>query len=120
MRPPNFAPSCIAVVETPDKRIIGLCILGVCGNWYTAQKHIEQFLLFIDPEFRHLGCAERLLDWAIDQSTKTNMVMIVRVPYKQSNEALRRLYERKMRKVGADFGYGFASGVTSVLLSSAA
>src|SRR5258705_6520651 len=44
--------------------------------WYTRHKHIEEFIVFTDPEHRKSGHANALHEWMKNQGDATNLPLV--------------------------------------------
>src|SRR5882762_10992078 len=45
----------------------GLVFVTIGSYWYTHDKHIEEFVVFVDPECRKSNHARSLIQWMKDQ-----------------------------------------------------
>ena len=98
-------------------RLEALCFVTIGTYWYTHDRHIEEFIVYVDPECRSSGHARALVAWMKDQSDKSGLPLLTGIISSQRTEAKVRLYRRMLEPVGAFFLYG-GKGATST--SSAA
>lgn len=98
-------------------KLEGLVFVTFGCFWYTNQRHIEEFIVFVDPESRHSGHAKALVNWMKEQSLATDLPLMTGIISNDRTEAKVRLYSRMLPKVGAFFLY---NGKGSVIGSSAA
>jgi hypothetical protein len=88
-------------------RLEGVVMVGIGQFWYSDQRHLEEFLVFVDPEYRQgqwrHGVA--LIDWLKDLVRKTGLPMISGILSNNRTEAKCRLYRRHMPKIGEYFFY---------------
>lgn len=94
-----------------------LVFVTIGTYWYSNDRHLEEFLVFVDPECRRSNHARALVDWMKQQSDRTGLPLVTGIISNERTEAKVRLYQRMLPKVGAFFLYG---GKGSVHSSSAA
>lgn len=85
----------------------GICISDI---WYTHEKHLADFLVFVDPEARASDHAQALVTWMKRQSDIIGLPLMSGVVATKRTEAKCRMYKRMMPKIGEYFLY---SGVTA-------
>lgn len=113
----DTGPRCVVGVIGPVGSLEALCFLSIGSFWYSHQKHLEEFIVFVDPECRKSGHAKAIVQWMKEQSDKTGLPLFTGIISSQRTEAKVRLYRRMVPYVGAFFLYG---GKGSVASSSAA
>lgn len=95
------------VIGPPGGKLEGVCMLAISCFWYSHKQHIEEFLVFVDPEYRkgawRHGLA--LVEWAKERSRKTGLPLITGIISNHRTEAKCRLYRRHLPKVGEFFFY---------------
>ncbi len=101
----------------PIGELEGVAMVSFGNYWYTNERHLEEFVVYVDPECRQSGHAKALVEWMKHQSVLTGLPLLSGVLSNHRTEAKVRLYERYMPKVGAFFCY---NGKGSVQASSAA
>jgi len=74
--------------------------------WYTRHKHIEEFIVFTDPECRKSRHVDALHEWMGQQVEQTNLPLITGIISNTRTEAKCRLYRRRFEKVGEFFFLG--------------
>lgn len=90
-----------------------LCFVTIGTYWYSHQRHLEEFIVYVDPECRKSNHARSLVNWMKEQSDKTTLPLVTGIISNQRTEAKVRLYERLgLPRVGAFFLYG-GKGSTS-------
>ena len=82
--------------------ICGLCISDL---WYTHDKHLGDFLVFVDPVHRSSKHAQALIEWMKYQSDILGLPFISGVITNQRTEAKCRLFRRMIPKIGETFFY---------------
>src|SRR5215471_14978104 len=93
------------------------CLLFLGSYWYTNQKHLEEFLVFVDPRCRVSGHGRALVKWMKEQSDSTGLKLVTGILATPNTERKVAMYSRMLPKVGEFFMYG---GKGSVIGSSAA
>jgi hypothetical protein len=90
---------CIGVIG-PVGHLEALVFVTIGEIWYSDEKHIEEFMVYVDPEFRHSDHVDALLDWMKEQVEITGLPLVTGVVSNQRTEAKCRLYRRKFPKAG--------------------
>lgn len=97
---------CFGVIGPPHA-LEGVCMLALGCFWYTDQVHLEEYLVFVDPNYRK-GDARHglaLVNWAKAQVHKTSLPVICGILSNNRTAAKVRLYRRHLSEVGAYFFY---------------
>lgn len=81
----------------------GLVLLTIGEYWYSNDKHLEEFIIFVDPECRSSGHAQALVQWMKDQVEITNLPLMTGIISNHRTEAKCRLYRRMLPKIGEFF-----------------
>ena len=84
----------------------GLVFLTIGTFWYSTDKHLEEMLVYVDPECRKSNHAKSLIQWMRDQVELTKLPLLTGIISNERTEAKVRLYERMLPKVGAFFFLG--------------
>lgn len=99
----------IGVIGEPN-RLEGLAFVTINRYWYTTQRHLEEFVVFVDPSCRSNNDGEKvphakaLVEWLKEQSKATGLPLLSGIlTQKPRMEAKVRLYQRMMPKAGAFF-----------------
>lgn len=118
-----LAPENIPDDDTGLRGIIGVigkegaleALCGVCISdlWYTYEKHLADFLVFVDPEYRITDHAKVLINWMKQQADIIGIPLMSGVVSNQRTEAKCRLFRRMVPKVGELFFYPGSHGVTA-------
>lgn len=124
-----LAPYLIAPDDTGPRGVIG--VIGPVGSlealvfvtigefWYSRDKHIEEFIVYVDPECRKSNHARALVGWMKEQVELLQIPLITGIISKERTEAKCRLYRRMIPKVG-EFFYLAPKGSGSPQLATAA
>lgn len=94
-----------------------LVFVTIGTYWYSHDRHLEEFIVYVDPECRKSVHARTMIEWMKHQSDLTGLPLVTGVISNERTEAKVRLYRRLLPPVGAFFLYG---GKGSVHASSAA
>jgi hypothetical protein len=92
----------IGVIGRPGQ-LEGLVIVAIGEYWYSDQKHIEEFGVYVDPEHRRSEHAIAMISWMKTQVDETGMPLITGIISNHRTEAKCRLYRRYLPKVGEFF-----------------
>lgn len=86
-------------------KLEGLVFVTIGCFWYTNDRHIEEYVVYVDPECRRSNHARALVAWCKLQSDRANIPLLTGIISNERTEAKVRLYERMLPKVGAFFLY---------------
>lgn len=100
----------------PVGNLEGLAFVVVGGFWYTYERHLEELIVYVDPECRKSGHSRALIEWMKRQSLDTSLPLVTGIVSSHRTEAKVKLYERMLPKVGAFFLF---NGKGSIINSSA-
>ena len=92
----------IGVIGDPGA-LEGLVFLTIGTYWYSHQKHIEEFIVYVDPECRKSEHAQELVQWMKDQVEITGLPLMTGIISTHRTEAKCRLYRRMLPKIGEFF-----------------
>lgn len=81
----------------------GLVFLTIGTYWYSNDPHLEEFMVFVDPEFRRSEHAQALVQWMKDQVEATKLPLVTGIISNIRTEAKCRLYRRMLPKAGEFF-----------------
>ena len=98
-------------------RLEALVFVTIGTYWYSHDRHLEEFIVYVDPECRQSAHARTLIDWMKSQSDRVGIPLVTGIISTERTEAKVRLYRRMLEPVGAFFLYG---GKGSTSASSAA
>lgn len=98
-------------------RLEALVLIGIDTYWYTDERHLAEYLVYVDPECRRSYHAHTLVDWMKMQSRRTGLPLLSGIISNERTAAKVRLYRRMMPPIGAFFLY---NPTTSVASSSSA
>lgn len=87
----------------PVGALEGFVFVTIGCYWYTESKHVEEYAVFVDPEYRRSGHAQALVQWMKDQVETTRLPLVTGIMSNHRTEAKCRLYRRMLPKVGEFF-----------------
>lgn len=96
-----------------------LCFVTIGTFWYSNDRHLEEFIVYVDPECRRSFHARALIKWMKGQSERTGLPLICGVFATVRTQAKVDLYNRMLPKTGEFFFYDGKSDVTAATVSSA-
>ena len=88
----------------PHGRPEGLAFIAIGSFWYSEVLHLEEYMVFVHPDYRKTNHVKALLDWMELQVHETGLPLMTGV-FSESprNAAKCRLYQRKFPKLGEFF-----------------
>lgn len=90
-----------------------LVFVTIGSYWYSHDRHLEEFIVYVDPECRKSTHARSLVSWMKHQSDLTGLPLVTGIISNERTEAKVALYSRMLPKVGAFFLYGNKGSVHS-------
>lgn len=97
----------IGVIGPRGGHLEAITMVGIGCQWYTLQKHLEEFIVYVDPDHRRgTNHLQALIDWLWMQAERTGLPLVNGILTNYRTESKIRLYERiygKENKVGAYF-----------------
>ena len=99
----DTGPRCVIGVIGPVGSLEGLIFLTITQQWYSNQYHMEEWMVYTDPEHRRSHHAEALVQWMKDQVEIQQMPLLTGIISNIRTEAKCRLYRRMLPKVGEFF-----------------
>lgn len=94
-------------------RLEALVFVTIGSYWYSHDRHLEEFIVYVDPECRRSSHARSLVAWMKSQSDVTGLPLVTGIISNHRTEAKVALYERMLPRVGAFFLYGNKGSVHS-------
>jgi hypothetical protein len=119
-------PELIPAWDTGPRGVIGvigdvgkleaLAFVTIGSFWYSHDRHLEEYVVYVDPECRRSYHARAMISWMKQQSHNTGLQLLTGVISNTRTLAKVELYSRMLPKVGAFFLYN----PTAVAASSSA
>ncbi len=86
-------------------KLEALVLMAIETYWYTDDKHIGEYLVYVDPECRQSNHAKAIIQWMKHQSDITGLPLLTGIISTKQTEAKVRLYRRMLPPIGAFFMY---------------
>lgn len=96
----------------------GAVMIFISSHWYTHDRQLEEYLVYVDPECRRSFHARALINWMKEQSRQVQLPLMSGVISSIRTKGKCELYGRMMPKLGEFFFYRGDHEATA--LSSAA
>lgn len=112
--PEDTGPRGAIGVIGPVGSLEGLVFVTIGEYWYSTEKHIEEFIVYVDPECRKSNHAHALIDWMKEQVDYIGLPLMTGIISNERTEAKCRLYRRMLPKIG-EFFYLAPKGATTRL-----
>ena len=93
------------VVIGPQGKLEAICFVLIGQFWYSLDHHLEELLIFVDPEYRHSNHAKSLIEWMKKTADSLGIKVLSGVMSNTRTEAKIRLYKRQMPYIGGFFLY---------------
>lgn len=87
----------------PVGSLEGLVFLTIGTYWYSSESHLEELMVFVDPEHRRSCHAQAFIHWMQDQVEATKLPLVSGIVSNIRTEAKCRLYRRLLPKWGEFF-----------------
>lgn len=101
--PEDMGPRGIIGVIGPVGALEALVFLLIGQFWYSNDHHLEELIVYTDPEHRRSDHARAMIQWMKDQVKNTGLPLMSGILSNHRTEAKVRLYSRMLPKVGAFF-----------------
>lgn len=101
--PMDTGPRGVIGVIGPPNQLEAICFLAISETWYSQEKHLGDYLVFVDPEFRRSNHFKTLIEWMQIQSKETGLPLLTGVVSTERTESKCKLYRRIIPKVGEFF-----------------
>jgi hypothetical protein len=86
-------------------RLEGLVFVCIGNFWYSDQKHLEEYIVYVDPECRRSRHAQSLIRWMKQQSDRLDVPLLTGVISNERTHAKCELYGRMLPKAGEFYLY---------------
>ncbi len=95
----------IGVIGEIGGKLEGLAFINLGSFWYTNDRHIEEFIVYVDSACRKSFHARAMINWMKEQSKRTQLKLLTGVISNVRTQAKVDLYSRMVPKIGAFFLY---------------
>lgn len=89
----------------PSAKIEAFAFLIIGCFWYSSDYHLEELMVYVDPECRKSGHAKAIIEWMKKTADDTGIPLITGIISKDRTAAKIRLYDRYLPRIGAFFAY---------------
>jgi len=103
----------------PVGALEGLVFLTIGTYWYSTDLHLEEYIIFTDPECRKSFHVQALIEWMKHQVEVTGLPLMTGIISNHRTEAKCRLYRRMLPKIGEFFYLGPKGSTVSPALVAA-
>lgn len=94
----------IAVIGSPGKlEAIVFVILG--SYWYSEEIHLEELIVYVDPEFRVSRHAKACIQWMKDTADDLGIKLITGIMSTDRTQSKIKLYDMYLPRIGAFYCY---------------
>lgn len=94
-------------------KLEALAFLTIGSFWYSHDRHLEEYIVYVDPECRRSYHARAMIAWMKQQSHSTGLQLLTGVISTTRTQAKVDLYGRMLPKIGAFFLYNPSAVVAS-------
>lgn len=89
----------------PPGRLEAVVFVLLSSFWYSEDIHLEELLVYVDPECRSSNHARACVDWMKGLSDELGIPLLTGIISKHRTAAKIRLYDRLLPRVGAFYFY---------------
>lgn len=82
-------------------KLEAICFVIIGSFWYTVDHHVEELLVFVDPEFRRSNHAQSLIAWMKQAAEELGIPVLTGIMSTTRTAGKVRLYDRSLPRVGA-------------------
>lgn len=105
IHPHDTGPRAQIAVIGPTGRLEGVVFILISSFWYSDELHLEELLLYVDPECRASHHASALLTWMKDLADALKIPLLTGIISTKRTEHKIRFYDRKLPRAGAFYFY---------------
>ena len=108
-------PECIAPTDTNPRAQIGvigspgkleaIAFVLISSFWYSDELHLEELMVYVDPECRHSNHAKACVEWMKNLADELQIPLLTGIISKHRTAAKIRLYDRMLPRIGAFYFY---------------
>jgi hypothetical protein len=99
----DTGPRGVIGVIGPVGSLEGLVFITIGSYWYSNEMHLEEYIIYTDPEHRKSHHVQALIQWMKDQVELTGLPLVTGIISNHRTEAKCRLYRRMLPKIGEFF-----------------
>src|SRR6266446_3634638 len=87
----------------PPGRLEAIVFILIGQFWYSSEFHLEELLVYVDPECRKSGHAIACITWMKSLADSLGIPLLTGIISKHKTAAKIRLYDRHLPRIGAFF-----------------
>lgn len=103
--PQDTGPRAQIGVIGPQGRLEAVVFILLSSFWYSEEIHLEELLVYVDPEHRVSRHAQACISWMKALSDQLQVPLITGIISKERTAAKIRLYDRQLPRIGAFYMY---------------
>ena len=103
--PHDTGPRAQIGVIGPQGRLEAVVFVLIAQYWYTSEYHLEELLVYVDPECRKSRHAIACVSWMKALSDHLEIPLLTGIISKERTAAKIRLYDRMLPRIGAFYLY---------------
>lgn len=96
-------PGVVVVIGPVGKRLEAILVMAQTYQWYSIQPYLEVVLTYVDPESRHHGHGQTLVQWVKDHADNAGVAAMWLVLDNEHTQGKLAMYRRITRKLGEQF-----------------
>jgi len=89
----------------PQGKLEAIVLMMIAQYWYTSEYHLEELLVYVDPECRKSRHAIVCIDWMKKLADELKIPLMTGIISKDRTAAKIRLYDRQLPRIGAFYLY---------------
>lgn len=89
----------------PVGKLEAICFVLIGSFWYSNDNHLEELIVYVDPERRHSLHAQAMITWMKKAADELDIPLFTGIMSTVRMEAKVRMYQRQLPKIGAFFFY---------------
>lgn len=89
----------------PQGRLEAVVLILISSFWYSEELHLEELLVYVDPECRRSHHAKACVTWMKGLSDELKIPLLTGIISKDRTAAKIRLYDRMLPRIGAFYFY---------------
>lgn len=94
----------IAVIGPPG-RLEAIVFVVIGSFWYSDEYHLEELLVYVDPECRRSEHAKQCIEWMKRTADNLGLKLLTGIISKDRTAAKIKLYDRYLPRIGAFYLY---------------
>lgn len=105
IHPADTGPRAQIGVIGPQGKLEAIAFVLISSFWYSSDLHLEELLVFVDPECRATNHAKSCVTWMKGLADSLSIPLLTGIISKERTAAKIRLYDRMLPRIGAFYFY---------------